>query len=129
MYVSAQSCQNAGLFHLLILNFGLGKYMNALKKVIRNIIIGRDQYISSTTEYRNAMLRGLIAMIGLIIGILYIFVDASNDVHTAYPVYALLAILSLLTLWLNRIRKYMLASALLVLVSNGVLFKIGRAHV
>ncbi len=122
MYVSGASCQNVGLFDLVILNFGLGKYMNVLKKVIRNIIIGRDQFISSTTEYRNAMLRGLIAMIGLIIGVLYIFVDASNEVHAAYPVYVLLAVLSLLTLWLNRIRKYMVASALLVIVSNGVLF-------
>ncbi|HLT82157.1 MAG TPA: ATP-binding protein [Cyclobacteriaceae bacterium] len=96
--------------------------MNVLKKVIRDIIIGPDQFISSTTEYRNAMLRGLIAMIGLIIGVLYIFVDAINDVHAGYPVYVSLAVLSLLTLWLNRIGKYMWASALLVLVSNGVLF-------
>ncbi len=122
MYVYGASCQDVGLFDLVILNFGLGKYMNVLKKVIRDIIIGPDQFISSTTEYRNAMLRGLIAMIGLIIGVLYIFVDAINDVHAGYPVYVSLAVLSLLTLWLNRIGKYMWASALLVLVSNGVLF-------
>ena len=122
MYVYGASSQNVGLFDLVILNFGLGKYMNVLKKVIRDIIIGPDQFISSTTEYRNAMLRGLIAMIGLIIGVLYIFVDAINDVHAGYPVYVSLAVLSLLTLWLNRIGKYMWASALLVLVSNGVLF-------
>lgn len=122
MYVYGASCQDVGLFDLVILNFGLGKYMNVLKKVIRDIIIGPDQFISSTTEYRNAMLRGLIAMIGLIIGVLYIFVDAINDVHAGYSVYVSLAVLSLLTLWLNRIGKYMWASALLVLVSNGVLF-------
>lgn len=122
MYVYGASCQDVGLFDLVILNFGLGKYMNVLKKVIRDIIIGPDQFISSTTEYRNAMLRGLIAMIGLIIGVLYIFVDAINDVHAGYPVYVSLAVLSLLTLWLNRIGKYMWASALLVLVSNGILF-------
>src|SRR5690606_13639635 len=86
------------------------------------IIIGRDHFIPSTVQYRNAMLRGLIAMIGLLIGILYIFIDASNEVGTAYVWYLLLIAISLLTLWLNRERKYMWASALLILISNGVIY-------
>src|SRR5690606_36697947 len=122
MYVYGASCQDVGLFDLVILNFGLGKYMNVLKKVIRDIIIGPDQFISSTTEYRNAMLTGLIALIDLIIGVLYIFVDPINDAHAGYPVYVSLAMLSLLTRLLNRLVKYMWASALLVLVIIGVLF-------
>lgn len=96
--------------------------MNVLKKAIRDIIIGRDQFITSTAQYRNAMLRGLIAMIGLLIGILYIFIDTKNSVSTGYLWYGLLIVVSLLTLWLNRIRKYMWASALLILISNGVIY-------
>lgn len=109
-------------FYLVILIFIYEKYMNVLKKAIRDIIIGRDHFITSTAQYRNAMLRGLIAMIGMLIGFLYIFIDASNKVGTGYTWYVLLILISLLTLWLNRNRKYMWASALLILISNGVIY-------
>lgn len=122
MYVSCQSCYVAGTFNLVILIFIYEKYMNVFKKALRDIIIGRDQFITSTAQYRNAMLRGLMAMIGLLIGFFYIFIDASNNVGTAYVWYGLLILISLLTLWLNRIRKYMWASALLILMSNGVIY-------
>ncbi len=122
MYVSCQSCYVAGTFNLVILIFIYEKYMNVFKKALRDIIIGRAQFITSTAQYRNAMLRGLMAMIGLLIGFFYIFIDASNDVGTAYVWYGLLIVISLLTLWLNRIRKYMWASALLILMSNGVIY-------
>lgn len=122
MYVSRQSCYVAGSFYLVILIFIYEKYMNVLKKALRDIIIGRDHFITSTAQYRNAMLRGLIAMIGLLIGFLYIFIDVSNEVGTGYVWYFLLISVSLLTLWLNRKRKYMWASALLILISNGVIY-------
>jgi PAS domain S-box-containing protein len=96
--------------------------MNVLKKAIRDFIIGRGQYISSTTQYRNAMLRGLIAMIGILIGILYIFIDSASAISSGFVWYGLLLVLSAMTLWLNRIRKYVWASFLLILASNGVIF-------
>src|SRR3970040_665637 len=116
------ACNASGSFYLVILIFIWEKYMNVLKKAIRDFIIGRGQYISSTTQYRNAMLRGLIAMIGILIGLLYIFIDSASAIGSGFVWYGLLLVLSAMTLWLNRIRKYVWASFLLILASNGVIF-------
>lgn len=96
--------------------------MNVLKKTLRDFIVGADQFISSTVQYRNTMLRGLIAMIAFVIGVAYIIIDFINEVKGGFIWYGLLICLSLLTLWLNRIRQYMWANILLIVLSNGVIY-------
>jgi PAS domain S-box-containing protein len=96
--------------------------MNFIKKTIRDFIIGADEYVSSTVQYRNTMLRGLIAMIAFAVGMTYIAIDGINGVSGGYVWYALLMVLSLLTLWLNRTKQYMWANILLIILSNGVIY-------
>lgn len=96
--------------------------MATLKKRTRNFIIGSQRFILSTVEFKSAMLRGLISMLSFFVGVLYVFIDLFNEVHTSYYWYVVLMALSTVAFILNRRQHYVLSNIVLMIMSNGLVY-------
>ena len=91
-------------------------------KLVRNFIVGKEEFISSLTLYKQAMMRGQIAVIMFCIGAIYIVIDLRFGFSSGIPYYVALIIFSSISFWLNRKKHYMASSMVIVLLSNAVIF-------
>jgi hypothetical protein len=46
----------------------------------RNLIIGKQNYIESWLDYKNAVLRGNLIVLSIFVGAVYLLVDWINDI-------------------------------------------------
>lgn len=88
----------------------------------RDLVLGRDVFIPSRVEYKNAILRSQLAIITIIVAIGYVFIDVYHRVYGNEPYYVGLACLALVTMLLNRFQKYRLATILFLLLINFSIF-------
>lgn len=96
--------------------------MTFLKRIVRNFIIGRDRFIPSTVEFKNAMLRGLTSMLTVLVGIIWTIFDLSYRVQSNFVWYGLLVFLALAAFVLNRLQRYIMSSLVLIVMMNGVTY-------
>ncbi len=64
----------------------------------------------SHNVYKRAILRGQLSLLGISIGIFYIFLDYFNNLFASIPFYLLLVLLSGIVFFMNRAGKYVLAN-------------------
>lgn len=77
-----------------------------MKRAIRNLIIGKNNYIDSWTEYRKVILSGHYALIAITVCLLYTIIDLSWGIARPVPVYLFcIAVLSV-ALMLHRKGKH-----------------------
>jgi signal transduction histidine kinase len=88
----------------------------------RDLMLGRNVYIPSRVDYKNAMLRSQLAVIALIVGISYIFIDWYHGIYGSEPYYIGVGVVSIITLILNRLRKYKAATFLFLAMINLLIF-------
>ncbi|MEP2670558.1 MAG: HAMP domain-containing sensor histidine kinase [Cyclobacteriaceae bacterium] len=88
----------------------------------RDIMLGKGFRIPSRAEYKNALLRSHFAVITIIVSIVYIFIDRYHGVYGSEPYYALVVILALVTLVLNRLHKFRVATLLFLSLINLFIF-------
>jgi signal transduction histidine kinase len=88
----------------------------------RDLILGRNVYIPSRVDYKISMLRSHLALIALVVGVSYIFIDANHGIYGSEPYYIGVAISALITLVLNRFQQYKLASILALTMINLLVF-------
>lgn len=84
---------------------------------LRNFLVGKERIVSRS-EYKESLLRG---QFGLLIGaicIIYIFIDLSNDITEFIPFYFIGVVASTLIVLLNRNRKSTIASIIILVFSN-----------
>lgn len=96
--------------------------MSPVKKVIRDFIVGSDTHIASNVQFRNTMLRGLIALITFAVGAIYILIDFISNIEGNFGWYLGLMTLSIVAFWLNKIQRHTWASITLIFLSNGVIY-------
>ncbi len=89
--------------------------------ILRNLLLGRA-HIPSRKDYKFAMLRGQFALIISFVGVMYIYLDYSIGVHTFYAYYVALAVLGVVTVWLNRQGLYRVATVFMLVMVNGMVF-------
>lgn len=88
----------------------------------RNLIIGKQNYIESWLDYKNAVLRGNLIMLSIFVGAVYLFVDWINGI-TGNELYYFSAILiGVIALYLNRLGKHKLSSISFMLLINLLVF-------
>ncbi len=87
----------------------------------RNFLVGKRR-IESNIDFKNAMLRGNMALIALIVGVSYIFIDISNGIYYSLPYYIAVIILSFITIALNRRNRFHLANLLFLITINALIF-------
>ena len=93
-----------------------------LKRKFRDLIIGKHTYINSWVDYKNAILRGHLIVVSLLVGITYIFVDRYNNVEGNDPYYIAVIITAVITLIINRWGRYRLANILFLSLLNAIVF-------
>ncbi len=64
----------------------------------------------SRSVYKKAILRGQLALLALMVGFIYIFIDYLNDVFINLPYYGFLILLSVVTIYLNKKSKFQLSN-------------------
>jgi signal transduction histidine kinase len=93
-----------------------------MKKTIRDLIIGKNSYIESWTEFRQVILSGQIALIAIIICTLYLTIDLSWGIYETAPVYLFALGFLWVTLYLHRKGDHCTANYFLFPTLNFVVY-------
>ena len=96
--------------------------LTSLRYFIRNLIVGNDEFILSHTHYKRILLTGQLSLVSFLICGAYLVIDASQGHINPLPYQLACALLSLTSLWLNRIRRFSIAKILLGLSVNFTVF-------
>jgi signal transduction histidine kinase len=81
-----------------------------MKKAIRNLIIGKEVYIESPSEYRQVMLSGQYALLSLVVIAFFVFVETPLGFNLSKIILCLSFILVVYSLILHRQQKHWLAN-------------------
>ena len=73
-----------------------------MKRAIRDLIIGKNNYIDSWIEYRQVILSGQFALISIVACLVYLIIDASLGIYETAPIYLFAIGLFVITLYLHR---------------------------
>lgn len=92
-----------------------------LKHFIRNLLVG-ESHIESRLKYKNALLRGYMAIIAMAVGFAYMLIDYFNDLSMNIPYYIIVILLSVVTILLNRRNQFHAANLLFLITLNLLIF-------
>lgn len=95
--------------------------MRKVKRAIRNLLVG-NKPIASRIEFKYALLCGQFALIFFFVGLIYCVVDPINNVYTFLPGYFFMMAVSVIIILLNRARRHLTASMLLLTFINIIVF-------
>ena len=95
-----------------------------MKRAIRHLIIGKDVYIESGTEFKQVMLSGYYALISLVVLIVYSTVDLLSGILETSVFFIIPFLFISSTLVLHRHRLHCLANSILFPTFNIALFLI-----
>jgi signal transduction histidine kinase len=93
-----------------------------LGKKFRDLIIGKDTFITSWVDYKNAVLSGHLIVVSILVGIAYLIIDHLNGIQGNEPYYFAVVAVAITALLLNRKGKYRLANILFMLLINVIIF-------
>lgn len=88
---------------------------------MRNYFV-RSNFSATRSEQKRLVLTFNLTLISLVVCVLYIILDVSNDVFYAIPAYVLLFLMSSTSLMLLRWRKPKAAKIILIVTTNAVIF-------
>ncbi|MFM9838550.1 MAG: sensor histidine kinase [Cyclobacteriaceae bacterium] len=94
-----------------------------LRGIIRDIIIGKGNFIATRALYKSAMLRGQLCILFAFVSVLYDFIDRSNGVTGFEIFYITSAVVALVAFWLNRIGKYTPSNLILIFMANLLVYQ------
>lgn len=95
--------------------------MSPAKTILRDLLVG-EAFIPSRRQYKYALLRSQFALIIFLIDIIYIGLDYINGIDVFIPWYMLMAVISLVIIYLNRAKHYNTATILLLVIINSLVF-------
>ena len=93
-----------------------------MKRAIRNLIIGKNNYIDSWTEYRQVILSGHFALIAITVCFIYTLIDLSWDLFKPIPVYLFCIGMLSLAIGLHRRGKHCTAYYIIFPTLNFVVY-------
>src|SRR5690606_32516958 len=88
---------------------------------LRDFIIGKT-IIPSLKLYKQALLRGQIALMMFFTGIGYVGIDIAYSIYRNVPMYSLIAVIGRIAFLLNRARHYRLATIIITLSANIIIY-------
>jgi signal transduction histidine kinase len=77
-------------------------FFMALKKTLRDLIIGKNRFLASYGEYKQTILSGHIALMAILIIIFYAITDLFLGIDNTLPVYIATVILLIIVIYLHR---------------------------
>src|SRR5688572_13306525 len=100
----------------------------ALKKKIRNLIVGEDKYIESWARYKQVMLSGQFAIMGILFLSFYFLFDVIVGTYATLPVYATAIFFLGLSIFIHRQGDHGMANYLLLPNINIVVYLIASSE-
>ncbi len=94
----------------------------SVRTLLRNLIVGNDEFILSHAQYKRILLTGQLSLVSFSVCLGYLILDIAQGLSNPWPYQLMCAVLSLASLWLNRIRKFTIAKILLGLSVNLTVF-------
>jgi signal transduction histidine kinase len=89
-----------------------------LRKWLRDLIIGESNFIESRGLFKQVMLSGQFALMGIVICILYLTVDLLEDTYSTFPVYFINLIFLSMSIYIHRQGRHCLANYFLLPTMN-----------
>jgi signal transduction histidine kinase len=99
-----------------------------MKKIIRNLIIGKNNYIDSWTEYRQVILSGQFALISILLCIVYLIIDLSLGMYETMPVYLFALGFLAISLYLHRKQDHCTANYFLFPTLNLIIYLLASSE-
>lgn len=95
-----------------------------LRKWVRDLIIGDDNFIESRGLYKQVMLSGQFALMGIVICTLYLSVDLLNNTYSTFPVYFINLVFLSISIYIHRQGRHCLANYFLLPSMNVTVYLI-----
>jgi signal transduction histidine kinase len=99
-----------------------------LKTRIRNLIIGENKYIESYAEYKQAMLSGQFALIGIFLCTVYLIFDLTLATHANTLVFTTAIFLLILSITIHRLGDHCRANYFLLPTINITLYLLASSE-
>jgi signal transduction histidine kinase len=84
-----------------------------MKKLVRDLIVGKKRYFDSWTEYRQVMLSGQFGLIAIAAMLVFVVVDLVRNYYFNLPIFGLSILILMLTIRLHRLGHHCLANSIL----------------
>lgn len=94
----------------------------SLKKTVRDLIIGKNTYIESWTEYRQVILSGQYALLAMAFCLVYLLIDLSWGIYQTIPAYVVTLFMLSATIYLHRKGNHCVANYFLFPTLNMVVY-------
>jgi signal transduction histidine kinase len=99
------------------------------KKRVRNLIIGEDKRIESFSEYKQAMLSGQFALIGMVLCILYSAMDVFLEgIYITSAIYWFMTALFAVSIYFHRAGRHCMANYFLLPTANVGIYLIASSE-
>ncbi len=95
---------------------------------IRDLIIGKDKYIESYGEFKQAMLSGQFAMIGILLCLVYLIFDIALATYATVPVFLGAISLLVISIAIHRLGNHCLANYFLLPTINITLYLLAASE-
>jgi signal transduction histidine kinase len=89
-----------------------------LRKWVRDLIIGGDNFIESRGLFKQVMLSGQFALMGIVICTLYLTIDLLDHIYSTFPVYFINLIFLCISIYIHRQGRHCLANYFLLPTMN-----------
>ncbi len=94
----------------------------SFKHTLRNLIIGKERYITTRSDYKSTLLRGQLSILGIAAGVIYIIRDLTSHIYPNIPVYLGLVGVMVLSFITNRAGIHFLTNMVLLITTNIVIY-------
>ena len=98
------------------------------KKWVRDLIIGEDKFIESYGEFKQAMLSGQFAMIGMLLCLVYLVFDIALGTYANIPVYLTAILLLAISIVIHRRGNHSVANYFLLPTINITLYLLAASE-
>ena len=98
------------------------------KKWVRDLIIGEDKFIESYGEFKQAMLSGQFAMIGMLLCLVYLLFDIALGTYANIPVYLAAILLLAISIVIHRHGNHSVANYFLLPTINITLYLLAASE-
>jgi hypothetical protein len=90
-------------------------------KKLGDYLLKADTF-TSRNNYKRAVLRGQLSLVGVLVGVIYTFIDLFNHLYVSIPFYVLLILLCAVVFWINRRGDFFLANVIYLLLLASLIY-------
>jgi signal transduction histidine kinase len=93
-----------------------------MKRILRNLILGRAKFIEDYSLYRRALLLGYLELLSLGIAAFYILINLWYGIKNGNVQYFTVIVISVVCLYLTRLGRYTIATMIQMVMANLIVF-------